>query len=129
MTMSRPAFETALRLAPQPATRDAGLDEWQRHYAAVALAAWSEFRTTSGEGPLLALAGGLALSAAAALEPPRNHTARLLWDLTPEAGALNGEWEEWLAETLDRLGVNPADIHRDLEPGDWRSPSRSGVAS
>jgi hypothetical protein len=47
--------------------------------------------------------------------------ARKVWALTPEAGALNGEWEDWLFEKADQLGINPADLNRHLDPLDFRS--------
>ncbi|GAA0495149.1 hypothetical protein Ade02nite_19130 [Paractinoplanes deccanensis] len=123
-----PAFEAAERLAPEP-EQHATADDWIRHYAALALAAWREFRTASGvDLGLLSLVGTTATSAAVALTFNRQMAPGVIWSLTPEAGALHGEWEEWLTETLDRLGVNPADIHPGYEASDFRSPSRAEVA-
>jgi hypothetical protein len=133
MTDIHPAFAAADRLAPVP-NQDSTIDDWVRHYAALALAAWTVFeRETSNLPPhpvegsrpdigYLATIGVTATSAAIALTNSQQYVARLLYDLTREAGALNGEWEEWLADTLDELGINPADINPEYVAGDFRSP-------
>lgn len=130
-------FEAAERLAPVPATPDAPVDQWVRHHAATALAAWAVFHQkcrTIPSNPVpgsrpeigyLATLGVASVHAAAALAT-RNDPEKLsaeLYDLTPEAGALNGEYEDWAVDTLDRLGVNPADIDPRYRAGDFRTPS------
>ncbi len=133
--MTPDPFTAAHRLAPVPGEH-ATTDDWVRHYAAQALAAWTVFdretrfligHPTQGDRPeigYLSMLGVAATSAAVALTAPKGLAPRLLWELTPEMGALNGEWEEWVTETLDRLGVNPADINDEYVAGDFRSPSR-----
>lgn len=122
-------------LAPVPETRDqATRDVWVRHYAAEALAAFAGFHAVTRDvrrgddrpdiGYLISLAVA-SMTAAFALSTADSDLPGQLWDLTPEAGALNGEWEEWLTATLDRLGVNPADIDDRYTAGDFRSPSRA----
>ncbi len=63
------------------------------------------------------------LAAAVARLNDRETAAEVIWNLTPELGALNGEWEEWLVDTLDEHGINPADIDPDYEAADFNSPS------
>jgi hypothetical protein len=129
-------FAVAEALAPVPATRgQATTDAWVRHYAALAMAAWTAFHravsstdTVTPPWPDLGLLAGLAVAATAAahgLALPSQPED--LWDLTPECGALNGEWEEWLAKTLDAHGINPADIDPRYSVGDFRSPTRAGA--
>jgi hypothetical protein len=124
--MTPDPFEAAERLAPTP-DENATVDDWVRHYAATAFAAWATFRKQIGQrgGGLgyLSLIGTSATAAAIALTVPRERVSHRLWELTPEAGALNGEWEEWLTGTLDRLGINPADINDEYVARDFRSPS------
>lgn len=141
MTSNDPhaAFEAAERLAPVPATRsDATINAWVRHYAALSLAAFTTFHdalpATRGAEPgsrpdlgYLVELGVAAMSAAFAFDTNGLPQPGMLWDLTPEAGALNGEWEEWLAGTLDRLGINPADIDPRYEGDDFRSPRAGAV--
>lgn len=134
---SHDPFAAAERIAPVPATRsEATAEAWVRHYAALSLAAFTEFHRQIVDQPAdparpdLGLLVGLAVAAMSAAHAL--HTTVLLpepkqlWDLTPEYGALNGEWEEWLADTLDTLGINPADIDPRYNAGDFRSPSRAG---
>ncbi|MEU8023774.1 hypothetical protein AB0B88_16315 [Micromonospora haikouensis] len=134
---SRSPFNAALNLAPQPETREvATADSWVRHYAAIALAAYAqqraEFRTlpanpVPGSRPELGYLGLLAVSATAAavtLLHTEDYAPGLIWDLTPEAGALNGEWEEWLADVLVRRGINPGHIDPDLDPADFANAVR-----
>lgn len=130
----------AEELAPVPETRgDATRDTWVRHYAAQSLAAFAGFYQAStdargaepGSRPDLGYLISHAVSAftaAFALDTADSDLPGKLWDLTPEAGALNGEWEEWLTDTLDRLGVNPADIDGRYRAGDFRTPSRTVAA-
>ncbi|MFE9955854.1 hypothetical protein [Micromonospora sp. NPDC005299] len=139
-TTTESPINTANRIAPAPATEDdATRDAWVRHYAAQALACWATFRREirnltpnpePGSRPdigYLALAAVASTAAAAALiEDPDpvllmdapNVTA-LIWELTPELGALNGEYEDWLTEVLVRYGVNPGEIDPDLDPRDF----------
>lgn len=136
--MARDFLADAERLAPEPNSRAVldGRDKWARHFAAQALAAHSEFRvairtvnkqTAPGSRPdlghLMAIATA-STAAAVALTVPAEHVAGKIWDLTPEAGALNGEYIDWLAETLDRLGVNPADLHPWFDGADFTTPAR-----
>jgi hypothetical protein len=140
------AFDVAERLAPPPTKRldELGVGgereaEWTCYYAALALAAHAEFRealTTlhdrgePGSRPELGWFMDIATSATAAVvalgQPAR--VGEALWDLTPECGALNGEYLDYLAELLDKYGVNPADIYRWFEAADFQSTSRlSGI--
>jgi hypothetical protein len=129
-----PAFAVAERLAPEPVSREAATTAtWTRHYAALALAAHAAFNTAMrtvprnpepGSRPDLGYLITVAVSstaAAVALTATPDEVAHALWDFTPEAGALNGEYEEWLAGTLDNLGVNPADIDPRYNGDDFRS--------
>ncbi|MGX6605619.1 hypothetical protein ACWKSP_26325 [Micromonosporaceae bacterium Da 78-11] len=127
MTRNDP-FAVAELLAPIP-DEHATTDDWVRHYAAQALAAWTVFRRSLGDPEErvflghLALIGTASTATAVALSEPQDTAAHLLWSLTPEAGALNGEWEEWIVAKLDDLGINPADINDEYIAGDFRSPS------
>ncbi len=131
-------FAVAEKLAPVPATRDEATTEaWVRHHAATGLAAFTEFHRASlagfgrrepGSRPDLGYLVGLGVAAthaAIALSEPAVTASGRLWDLTPEAGALNGEWEEWLADTLDRHDINPADINPAYATADFNSPSQT----
>jgi hypothetical protein len=132
------AFLAAERLAPGPTSRDEATTEgWSRHFAALGLAACVAFydalpllgsKPLPGSRPELgyfAMVSASATAATVALTAAREDVTGLIWDLTPEAGALNGEWVEWLTETLDRLGVNPADIDHRLAAADFASTSRA----
>lgn len=131
-------FVTAERVAPLPNDPDASREEWARHYAATALAAHVAFlavlktvpeRPEPGSRPTLGHMAAIMTSAAAAacaLVTAPEKVARWLWNLTPELGALNGEYIDWLAETLDNFGVNPADIDPAFNPADFRSPRQAG---
>lgn len=134
-------FAIAERLAPVPGTREAATaDAWIRHYAALALAGTAVFddavRTIpAGAAPgsrpdigYLATMVNAAIAAAYAFQHIEDY-APGLWDLTPEAGALNGEWVDWLAETLDRYGINPADIDPRFVAADFRSTSQAGAVT
>ncbi|MET8278248.1 hypothetical protein [Micromonospora sp. NPDC005174] len=116
-------FHASANLAPAPKTREAATREaWIRHYAAEALAAHAKFRAeistlphnpAPGSRPdigYLILAATSATAAAVALTEPTSDAPELIWDLSPELGALNGEWEEWLVDVLVRYGVNPGHI-------------------
>jgi hypothetical protein len=115
-------FNAADRLAPVPETRnEATKDAWVRCYAAQALAALAVLNTecrnlppnpVPGSRPDIGYLGLLAqssMAAAVAFLGPLDAPS-LLWDLSPEMGALNGEWEEWLVDVLVRYGVNPGRI-------------------
>lgn len=130
-------INTAERIAPAPTSRDSATrTTWIKHYAAQALACWATFRReirnlTPNPAPdgrpdigYLALTAVSSTTAAAALIDPHNAPA-LVWDLTPELGALNGEWEEWLADVLVRHGINPAHVDPDLDPADFADDLRT----
>jgi hypothetical protein len=136
MTTPESLFNVACDLAPLPATReDATRHAWVQHYAATALAAYATLRVEcrtiapnpeAGSRPdigYLSLLANAATSAAVALLGAIDAPG-LIWDLTPEAGALNGEWEEWLAEILVRYGINPGDIDPNLNPADFAEAVR-----
>lgn len=116
-------------LAPVPSTREeATVAAWTRQFAALGLAAYAAAHKVLGKAPeefgLLTLLGVTATAAAATLSSANaTEAAEEIWELTPECGALNGEWSAWLVETLDRLGVNPADVDPDYSAADFRSPS------
>lgn len=134
--MTANPFKVAARLAPVP-SESGTVEDWVRHHTAHALAAWTVFdretkflhgHPTHGGRPeigYLAALGVASTHAAVALSSVhRGPIATELYDLTPEAGALNGEWEEWLTDALDRLGINPADINDEYVASDFASPSR-----
>lgn len=138
MTTNHDPFDTAHRLAPTPTRPDqATRANWIRHYAAQALAAHVAFHTALRTiprnpepnsrpdlGHLIAIAVA-STTAAAALADPGN-APDLIWDLTPEAGALNGEYLDWLDDTLTVHGINPADIDPDLDRvGFTTAPAKS----
>lgn len=130
-------FEAAERLAPLPDDRNAPIDDWVRYHAATALAAWTVFHhetRTIPRNPMpgsrpdigyLSALGVASVHAAAACNTVAAVRSGLLYDLTPELGALNGEYEDWAAQVLDDLGVNPSDINPAYVAGDFRSPSES----
>ena len=137
-TSAHPALDAAERLAPVPETRDEATKRaWVRHYAALGLAAWVEFRRTlpplgsesaPGSRPelgYLAEIGVAATAAVCALTLAGDaDMGGLLWDLTPEAGALNGEWEDYLIGMLAGMGINPADIDPALNAADFAEAVR-----
>lgn len=130
------AFHAAERLAPEPKRReDATRQDWIRVHAANALAAYTAFRDAlrtipdkpePGSRPDLGHLMLIATSATAATAGLvfDRLSARRLWDLTPEAGALNGEYIDFLAEVLDTHGINPADIDPEFNAADFRSVSQ-----
>lgn len=130
-------FVAAGRLAPQPKTREeATADGWARYYAAEAVATNAYLRQIlNQDGPPkgdISFIVGVSVAATAvalALTTSREEIAEKLWDITPELGALNGEWEEEMIDLLDRLSVNPADIDPDLDPADFDSPSQREEAN
>jgi hypothetical protein len=129
MTQPTDFLNRAEELAPAPKL---GADpaEWVRHFAAQALAAYAAFRIserTEPAGPhlgYLALLGTAAMAASVSLEAPSETAARVIWELTPEAGALNGEWIDHLADTLEAHGINPADLYPWFEAKDFTAPAR-----
>lgn len=136
--MPHDPFAVAEQLAPIPATREqATTQAWIRHYAALSLAAFAALHQEvanlppnpqPGTRPDIGYLSMIGVTALAAAHAHTGSDARAdLWDLIPEAGALNGEWEEWLAETLDRHGINPADIDPRYNSGDFNTPSRAAV--
>ena len=68
-----------------------------------------------------------ATAAACAATWGGNQLAAELWDLTPEAGALNGEYVDWLAEQCDTCGINPADLYPWFTAADFNSPSSTAT--
>lgn len=135
--MSTDLINTAERLAPAPTVREgANRTTWVKHYAAQALACWATFRAEirnlrpnpqPGSRPdlgYLTLAAVASTTATAALINDPD-TPALIWDLTPESGALNGEYEDWLADVLVRHGINPGDIDPDLDPADFTEALRT----
>lgn len=133
--MSTDPFEVAERLAPQPDNRMAPEREWYRYFTARAMAAHAAFRSRlmgdpSSDLGYLAEIGMLATSAALLLDVPEGeHRSALLWDFTPEAGALNGEYIDHLAQSLDDAGINPAEIYPWFEAADFSTPmSAPGVS-
>ena len=124
-------FHAAAKIAPEPADRDnATREAWIRHYAALALASWVVFhdvitRRNTNPQPddlpdisFLAVIGSSSTAAAIALTHP-DDAPTLIWDYTPEAGALNGEFEDWLEDVLVRHGINPAHIDHRRDAGDF----------
>jgi hypothetical protein len=126
--MTYDLFAVAERLAPEP-DQNGTTEQWVRHHAARSFAAWTAFRQTLGHRDpslgLLAMLGVSSMHAAVALLVPDADVPRRMWELTPEAGAMNGEWEEWLTDILNQFGINPADINDEYVAGDFRSPSRA----
>jgi hypothetical protein len=134
--MSTDPFEVAERLAPQPDNRFAAEREWYRYFAARGLAAHAAFRAALSAGSAgadlgyLAEIGMLATSAALLLDVPEGeHRSALLWDFTPEAGALNGEYVDHLASNLDDVGINPAEIYPWFEAADFATPLSAPAVS
>lgn len=130
----RELLNTAEGLAPRPED-PTDRDQWIRYWTATGLAACAGFRRALSnhnqdaairgrELAYLSLLSVASVAAAVPLVSPEQHL-ELLWDLTPEAGALNGEWEDWLTETLDKYGINPADIDDRLVARDFSSPTRN----
>jgi hypothetical protein len=123
----------AHELAPTPGEHGTR-DDWMRHYVAQALAAFAGFYVVTHdvqrgdsrpEIGYLAIIGHTSVAAVLGLDAPADELTRVLWEHTPEGGALNGEWEQYIVDTLDRLGVNPADIDGRYVAGDFTSPSRA----
>lgn len=132
-------FEVAHRLAPVP-NESGTTEDWIRFHAAQALAAWTVFdrdvkhllgHPTQGGRPEIGYLAGLGVASTHAAVTPAcpDETPAILWQLTPEAGALNGELEGWIVDMLDRLGINPADINDQYVAADFRCPTRVEVAA
>jgi hypothetical protein len=127
-----PAFAAAERLAPRPECReDATREQWVRHEAATGLAAYAVIHDAIRDSDvpisnigLLSALGSASVAAVVAMTRRWDQIAGDLWDLTPELGALNGEYVDFLARTLDAYGINPADIEPAFDAADFRSPSR-----
>jgi hypothetical protein len=133
----RDILNRAEALAPRPEDECVAPEVWARYWIATGLAADTAFRWVLRQpsSPLrgermayLSLLAVAAMSAAVPLVDIENHRD-LLWSLTPECGALNGEWSEWLTDALDGLGINPADIDPDLRATDFHSASRMRESS
>ncbi|MBM0275349.1 hypothetical protein [Micromonospora tarensis] len=131
-------FNTAEQHAPAPTTREgANRETWVKHYAAQALAAYAMFRAETRTLPrnaepdsrpdlgYLILAAVSSTAVVAALTDQTDYAPKLIWDLTPEAGALNGEWEDWLTDVLVRRGINPGLIDPDVDPADFTAATRT----
>lgn len=129
MTETESPIDAAERIAPTPANRDdATRHAWVRHYAAQALACWATFRAgirdltpnpEPGSRPDLGYLALAAVSSTTATVALMGSDLSRVWDLTPELGALNGEYEEWLTDVLVRYGINPGHIDPDLNPADF----------
>lgn len=131
------ALNVADQLAPIPESREkATKEDWIRHYAATALAAQVEFnralRLPLGLRPDPGLIAALGVAAnavvCALLAESVDELPGDLWDLTPEYGALNGEWYDSAANVLDNHGINPAQIDPALRAVDFASEVRPVVA-
>lgn len=125
----------AHELAPTPG-EDGTREDWMRHYAAQALAAFAGFYAVThevrrGESRpeigYLALLAETAVSAVLGLDASPGALPRLLWQHNYDGDAMNGEAEEYIVHTLNRLGVNPADIDDRYTAGDFTSPSRAAT--
>jgi hypothetical protein len=118
----------AAEIAPVPEADDDAF-EWVRHYACQAMAANAAFRSLMGgdraaELAYLSMLGTAATAATVALSMPDETAARMIWELTPEAGALNGEWVDHLADVLVAQDINPADLYPWFNPDDFDAPLR-----
>jgi len=130
MTEPYELLNRAEQLAPVPEEVDAAdPTEWVRHFAAQSMAANAAFRFLIGtsraeELAYLSMLGVAATAASVALSAPGQTAARLIWELTPEAGALNGEWVDHLADVLAANDINPADLYPWFEADDFDAPLR-----
>ena len=130
MTEPYDLLNRAEQLAPvpdEPAAADP--TEWLRHFAAQGMAANAAFRLLMGteraeELAYLSMLGVAATAASVALSAPAETAARVIWELTPEAGALNGEWIDHLADVLAAQDINPADLYPWFEADDFDAPLR-----
>lgn len=112
-------------LAPVPDGPSASSADWARHYAAQAMAAHAAFRVSEQTDlGYLVMLGVAATAAVIALKESPSDVPRLLWELSPEAGALNGEWIDYLADALEAHGINPADLYPWFDAKDFTAPAR-----
>ncbi len=128
----------AHEIAPTPG-EDGTRDDWMRHYAAQAMAAFAGFYNvtheprTGGDRPeigYLALISSTSVAAVLGLHMEPRDLPRQLWQHDHDGGAVNGEGiEEYIVDVLDRLGINPADLDERYTAGDFTSPSRAAVAT
>jgi hypothetical protein len=123
----------AHELAPTPGEHDTR-EDWMRHYAAQALAAFASFYAITHEPRTgedrpeigyLALIAETSVSAVLGLNASPDDLPRLLWQFNYDGAAMNGEAEEYIVSMLDRLGINPADIDGRYTASDFTSPSRA----
>ncbi len=122
------AVERAHDIAPPPnMEEEATTETWMRYYVAQALATYTAFRDAvgtvekdpvPGSRPDMVSLAVASTAAAVAIDGSPDVAAKL-WELTPEHGALNGEWEDWLIERAVHLGINPAHINHYLDPADF----------
>lgn len=128
-------LNAAEEIAPTPTTPDATREDWARHYAALGLAAHAAFRdqlpripigprdpASAGSMPELGYLSHIASAATAAvcgLLTTQADLPEVIWNFTPEQGALNGEYIDYLAETLAWLGINPAKVYPWFDAGDF----------
>lgn len=145
--MTAPAARTSSNIAPQPKTEaEATTEAWLRHYAVRAQSLYAAYRVTMdaffksptgseeyhrlgrqmGTQVESALAHQMVayLLATTAALPGADERAQGIWDLTPELGALNGEWEDQLAGLLGGLGIDWDGISPD--PSDVPAVERDG---
>ena len=119
----------AHEIAPTPGVGGTR-DDWMRHYAAQALAAFAGFKVIlpgvdgTHERPelgYLAILGHTSAAAVIALDAPSKlEQTRMLWEHEDAEAA-----EEYVVGILDRLGINPADIDGRYTASDFTSPSRA----
>jgi hypothetical protein len=123
----------AHELAPTPG-ETGRREDWIRHYAAQALAAFAGFYQVTHEVRhgdsrpeigYLALLGHTSVAAALGLNASPGDLPNLLWQFSPDGDAMNGEWESYIVGILDRAGINPADIDDRYTASDFRSPQRA----
>jgi hypothetical protein len=122
-------------IAPTPGEHGTR-DDWMRHYAAQALAAFAGFYAVTHEPRTgedrpeigyLALIAETSVSAVLGLNASPDDLPRLLWQFNYDGAAMNGEAEEYIVSMLDRLGINPADIDGRYTASDFTSPCRAAV--
>jgi hypothetical protein len=128
MTEPTDFLNRADELAPSPDNPHARPTDWVRHYAAQAMAANAAFRVAerTSPGPALGYLSALEVASTHAAMAIDSHswTTRDLWEVTPEGGALNGEWMDYLAEVLVKHDINPADLYPWYRASDFPVPLR-----
>lgn len=131
-------INAAYLVAPAPETKDAPREDWARYYIAQALGAHAAIRDQlptipsnpeRGSRPeigLLSLLATASTTAAIALlwDLSPDGVSRQIWELTPELGALNGEYVDWLAEQSAALGINPAQLYPWFDAADFEVAAR-----